>query len=225
MNRASIDLVLASFDLLVLQANRGDSEDHTFATRSFIVNKLPLLLLSASSTGIVQLNMPLVLQQALGRGANTVPECTAFLAACSLHSLITDVDKEHITGIGVSAPQAGTPAHHASLLQQYKANPQAIEKFIASLELLDGNAAAVAETIVNVRTASSYSIPLADMIPNQDNTNPLLRKAHYAAQGYMSQPCLQPASSGRHSSDGWRGSLSQPCLPAPGCLATGCRSQ
>lgn len=151
MNRASIDLVLASFDLLVLQGNRGDPDDHTFAARSFIVNKLPLLLSSASSTGIVQLSMPLVLQQALGRVDNTVPERTAFLAACSLHSLITDDDLEHITGPRVSAPQAATPAHHATLLQQYKASPQVIEKFIAALELLDGNAAAYAGMIVDVR--------------------------------------------------------------------------
>lgn len=162
MNRASIDLVLASFDLLVLQANRGDSEDHAFVARSFVVNKLPLLLLSACSVAIVPLSMPLVLQQALGRVDHTVSQRTAFLTACTLHSLITEDDIERISGIRVPAHQAGAPAHQAILLQQYKANPKVVDNFIAMLELLEGNAAAYAETIVEVRTAISDEASLTD---------------------------------------------------------------
>jgi mediator of RNA polymerase II transcription subunit 5 len=164
MNQASIDLVLASFDLLVLQANRGDSEDHAYAARSFIVNKLPLLLSSVSLVAIVPLNVPLVVQEALGRVENTVPQRTAFLTASVLHHLITEDDVERITGIRVPAHHGLAPASHANLLQQYKANSQMIDKFIAALESLDGNAAAYAETIVDVRTVSPHRIPITDTI-------------------------------------------------------------
>jgi len=180
MIRASIDLVLASFDLLVLQANRGDSDDHAFAARSFIVNKLPLLLLSISSVTILPLSMPMVLQQALGRVGTAVPQRTAFMTACAIHSLIAEDDIERITGIRVPAHQAGAQAHQAALLQQYKANPQVVDKFVAALELLDGNAAAYAETIVDVCTAQSDEDPLTDTISNLDYPKSLHRKAYHA---------------------------------------------
>jgi len=180
MNRASIDMVLAGFDLLVLQANRGDAEDHAFAARSFIVNKLPLLLLSISSVAIIPPSMPLVLQQALGRVETTVPQRTAFVTACAIHNLIAEDDIERITAIRVSSHQAGAQAHQATLSQQYKANPQVVDKFVAALELLDGNAAAYAETIVDVCTAQSDEDPLTDTMLNLDYTKSLHRKAYHA---------------------------------------------
>jgi len=225
MNRASIDVVLASFDLLVLQANRGDSEDHAFAARSFAVNKLPLLLSSASAVAIIPLGMPLVLQQALGRVESTAPQRTAFLTACALHSLITEEDMESITGIRASAHQAGPPALHTSLLQQYKSNPQVVEEFIVALESLDGNAAAYAETIVDVRIALPDQVSHTDTILEQDRPKSLHQKAHHAAKGYLPQPCLKSASAGRDSCNGRRGSLNQSFVPALRCLATGCRPQ
>jgi len=115
----------------------------------------------------------MVLQQALGRVDTTVPQRTAFMTACAVHSLIAEDDIKRITGIRVPAHQAGAQAHQATLLQQYEANSQVIDKFVAALELLDGNASAYAETIVDVCTTQSDEDPLTDMISKQDTPKSL----------------------------------------------------
>jgi mediator of RNA polymerase II transcription subunit 5 len=148
MEQAIVDLVLASFDLYELHISRANSEDITFLTQSFIVNKLPLLLTSLSSVAISTDPMPVLISKALGRVPVNTPQRDAFLLACAVHGLITAENIEEFTGAKPS--HVPTKVHKASLAQKYQADTLRVEASISKLQDMDGNVSAHAEAIADV---------------------------------------------------------------------------
>lgn len=144
-----LDLIVANFDLLVLKMNRQDSEDSNFVVKSFTINKLPLIVAALASVALMPLNVLATLSQTMDRVDPVAPLREDFVHACALHGLLSVDNIELITGTKLPShlPQR---ANKATLLQQYRANAQQVEVFLARLQDMDGNAATYADAIVDV---------------------------------------------------------------------------
>ena len=91
--------------------------------------------------------------QAMNRVKLSITNREEFLQSCVLHSLITEQNVDDILGEkSMTLPRS--KAHKTELLQQYQAGSQQAAALIARLEDLDGNAAAYAESLSEVRFLS-----------------------------------------------------------------------
>jgi len=142
--------VLASFDLLLLKNTHGETEDNLFLTRSFIVNKLPLILQSLSSMSLMPLNIAFCISQAMSRVNPATTNREEFLQSCASHGLMTEQNVEQIVG-GKASSEPLSKAQKTILLQQCRAGSQQPEALVARLGDLDGNVSAYAEAIADVR--------------------------------------------------------------------------
>ncbi|KAK8210323.1 hypothetical protein M8818_003491 [Zalaria obscura] len=157
------DLIVASFDILANALHRHESAHTITSLRSFIANKLPLLLLSIAGPltaeywiqlafGRIDVHPFPPLSQA-GTGINETLAASRqdFLQACLLHGLVTE---NAITGVLGQLAQANPPRGgryvKEALVQQCTANVQRAEELVRELENMQGNAGAVSGAIVDV---------------------------------------------------------------------------
>ena len=116
----AIDLVIASFDILSNAMFRNEHAQTILLLRSFLVNKLPLLLTTLSNSIFPPLTSELCLSQALNRiDSQAFPTFSSmfesdagmfqltdvrqeFLFACCLHELIPELSIERLLGAGIS---------------------------------------------------------------------------------------------------------------------------
>ena len=167
----AIDLIFASFDVLASAAERNESQHAMFTLKSFLVHKVPLLLMALSGSLIAP---ELVIQQALshvdlnvfptvGLGmlqSNTALQDTRqdFVYTCILHGLLTADSVGRLLGESTfdSPPSPSSRLHKELLVQQCAHEPGKIVQLIANLEKLDGNAGAIVGAVVeSIRTASA----------------------------------------------------------------------
>ncbi|CAI6338683.1 unnamed protein product [Periconia digitata] len=155
------DLVTAAFDLLANAMYRNEPTQTMYSLKSFLVNKIPLLL-SQYASSMYAMNPELCITQALSHidpnafpafsqgfedimgNSNSLSEVRQeFLNACALHNLIQTSTIERLLG---EAPMQGPPAIKYSkqnLLAQCKDNFEKVYAYIEELENLDGNAGAI----------------------------------------------------------------------------------
>jgi mediator of RNA polymerase II transcription subunit 5 len=165
----AIDLIFASFDVLAAASERNESPQAMFSLKSFLINKVPLLL--ATLTGSL-LAPELVITQALshvdlnifptvGLGmlqSNTALQDTRqdFVYTCILHSLLTTDSVGRLLGESTfdSPPSPSSRLHKDVLSQQCATEPGKAVQLVANLEKLDGNAGAIVGAVVDsIRTA------------------------------------------------------------------------
>jgi len=164
----AIDLVTAAFDILANAMYRSEPTQTLFCLKSFLVNKVPLLLLQLSSF-IFPMTLELSITQALshvdpnafpafsqgfddmmGNSTSLTDVRQDFLNACALHGLIMTATVERLLG---EAPMQGPPEtkhDKRTLLEQCKNNFDKISLYIDELENLDGNAGAIVGAIAEV---------------------------------------------------------------------------
>lgn len=142
--------MLASFDLILLKITQGETEDNLFLIRSFIINKLPLILQSLSSLSLMPLNIAFCISQAMSRVNPATTNREEFLQSCASHGLMTEQNVEQIVG-GKASSQPLSKAQKTVLLQQCRAGSQQPEALVARLGDLDGNVSAYAEALADVR--------------------------------------------------------------------------
>ncbi|KAH8625849.1 hypothetical protein IG631_19728 [Alternaria alternata] len=164
------DLITAAFDVLANAMYRSEPPQTMFYLKSFLINKVPLLL--AQLTGsIFPMTVEMCITQALshvdphafpsfsqgfddimGSNNNSLSDVRQdFLNACALHALIPTGTVERLLG---EAPMQGPPSkryERKELLNQCKSNFDKVSTFIDELESLDGNAGAIVAAVTDVR--------------------------------------------------------------------------
>lgn len=163
------DLVTAAFDILANAMYRSESASTMFCLKSFLINKVPILL-SQISGSIFPMAPEMSITQALSHldpnafpafsqgfddimgGNNSLSDVRQdFLNACALHGHITTTTVERLLG---EQPIQGPPAlryEKKALLNQCKSNFDRVNTYIDEMENLDGNAGAIAGAVTEVR--------------------------------------------------------------------------
>lgn len=162
------DLITAAFDILANAMYRSEPSQTMFCLKSFLINKIPVLL-SQISPSIFPMTPEICITQALSHvDPNAFPAFSQgfddmmgnnnsladvrqdFLNACALHGLISTTTVERLLG---ETPMQGPPEmkyDKKMLLDQAKNNFDKISMFIDELENLDGNAGAIVGAITEV---------------------------------------------------------------------------
>lgn len=170
------DIVTAAFDILANAMYRSEPSQTMFSLKSFLVNKIPILLTQWTSP-LYAMNPELCITQALSHiDPNAFPAFSQgfddimgnnnslsdvrqdFLNACALHGLIPANTIERLLG---ETPMQGPPEtkyNKQDLVMQCKDNPEKVSMFIDELENLDGNAAAIVGAITEVWSNCQPSI-------------------------------------------------------------------
>jgi mediator of RNA polymerase II transcription subunit 5 len=162
------DLITAAFDILANALYRSEPTQNMFYLKSFLINKVPILLLQLSGS-IFPMTLEICITQALSHvDSNAFPAFSQgfddimgnnnsladvrqdFLNACVLHGLIPSATVERLLG---EAPMQGPPEtkyERKELLNQCKNNFDKVSTYIDELENLDGNAGAITGAVTDV---------------------------------------------------------------------------
>jgi len=164
------EFVMATFDTLATAVNplHPASQSQTFLLRSFIINKVPLILtrifLPQETLNAVLSQVLLRIDPAVLSGASSNPFGASgdmfsipqdirqeFLFALALHGLI---EEAAIQGILGELPMMTLPASgrysSEDLISQCQLDPDRVERMLEELEGLDGNAGAVSLAVVEI---------------------------------------------------------------------------
>ncbi|KAI9723492.1 MAG: mediator complex subunit [Chrysothrix sp. TS-e1954] len=167
-----VDLIVSTFDVFAGAVRRGEPTDRTFMVRSFLVNKLPTLMLAISAISFMPVEFDRIIAQAVGRldpmsftsfsqdqdfgpSNNGNKDTTAlydtrqeFLAACILHQMIPEDSIERLTGENIKHDASPRRKLHSQMIiQEYSQSTQKWDQLTAGLKLMDGNTTARAEAI------------------------------------------------------------------------------
>lgn len=159
------DLIAAAFDVLANAMYRSEPSQIMFSLKSFLVNKVPLLLTQLTSS-IYPMTSEICITTALSHvdpnafpafsqgfedimgGNNSLSDVRQdFLNACLLHGLLPANAIERLLG---ETPMQGPPETKyvkKHLLSQCKDNFEKVNMFIDELENLDGNAGAIVAAV------------------------------------------------------------------------------
>lgn len=165
------DLVIASFDILSNAFYRSETSQTLFSMRSFLVNKVPILLSTLSAQAYPPVDAEICVAQALTHiDPNAFPSFSQtfdmmnevgslsdvrqdFLYSCTLHQLIAEESIEKLLG---EPPMSGLPSGgrytKAELVKQCLGKAERLEELLGEIESMDGNAGAIVGTFVEVRT-------------------------------------------------------------------------
>lgn len=157
------DLLLATFDCLTNAMLRKESKQDVRIIQSFLCNKIPIIISMLSRPPISTEDC---IQNALIPGGHIsmdpLPPITPganeirdrlkgarldFLQACALHGLVTEKTVREILREAVALPRV-TKYNKDSLVAQCSNNISRLESLIEDLDAFQGNAAAVANCIV-----------------------------------------------------------------------------
>jgi mediator of RNA polymerase II transcription subunit 5 len=152
-----------------------------FCLKSFLVNRIPVLITQLSAS-IFPMTAEMCITQALGHidqnafpafsqgfedimgSANSLSDVRQdFLNACALHGLIAANTIERLLG---EAPMQGPPSvKHVKrdLVAQFKENSDSVQMYIEELTALDGNAGAIVGAINEVRPIVSTPQAMTDL--------------------------------------------------------------
>jgi mediator of RNA polymerase II transcription subunit 5 len=164
----TIDLIVASFDVLAAAVERHESSEQIFALKSFHTNKIPVLISALSSSMFLPLTQEFCINQAMSHVDLTIFPAPSygmmsnspvqdvrqeFLFACVLHSLLPADSIEGLLGESpfTSPPSPERRYTKEGLLQQTSGNGDRLSELIKELENLDGNAGAIVSAVVDVR--------------------------------------------------------------------------
>lgn len=175
LQTTTIDLILASFDALAnATESRNENTQTTTLLKSFLINKIPLLLVSLAQSYFPPLTSEYCITEALNHvDTNAFPTLssmfddhnntssnifsdsvrTDFCFACCLHGLIPEPSIETLLG---DMPMQSLPASgkyiKSTLVQNCLNDSSRIAGLIDELENMDGNVGAAAMAIVEVNT-------------------------------------------------------------------------
>ncbi|APA07744.1 hypothetical protein sscle_03g025140 [Sclerotinia sclerotiorum 1980 UF-70] len=166
----TVDLILASFDVLANATFRNERQQTTTILRSFLINKVPLLISTLAASFFPPLTSEFCVTEALSHvDTNAFPTLSTLFAessnndmfsdsvrqdfcfACCLHGLIPESSIETLLGdIPMQSLPAGGRYSKQDLVQQCLSDSERVEGLISELENMDGNAGAVSQAIAEV---------------------------------------------------------------------------
>lgn len=172
MQQTAVDLILVSFDIVANAASFRQSPKAAHVLRSYLTNKVPLLLgsFAASGSGLYPFNTAACVEHAVrqvssttfpnmsdyisSRSGNTLTEGTRedFLFACCLHGLIPESQIEPILNETCynSLPTEGRLVKE-TLVQQCLADPERAVQLVKDVEKCNGNVGAISRALTEVR--------------------------------------------------------------------------
>ncbi|KAI0157878.1 Med5-domain-containing protein [Hypoxylon sp. FL1284] len=168
----TIDLILASFDMLANIVFRNESQHQQVGhvLRSYLINKLPLLLATLATSMFPPLSAQFCITEALTQvDTNAFPTLSAmfdethsnntvtdsvrqdFCFACCLHGLIPESSIEGLLGeiTYQTLPQAGRYVKE-QLVEECMGDPERTQRLIGELDNMDGNVGAVCQALAEV---------------------------------------------------------------------------
>ncbi|KAI5859468.1 Med5-domain-containing protein [Durotheca rogersii] len=166
----AIDLILASFDVLANNVFRNENQQGGHLLRSYLINKLPLLLAQLEPSMFPSLTPQYCITEALSQvDTNAFPTLSAmfddtnnnntftdsvrqdFCFACCLHGLIPESSIEGLLGeiTYQTLPQAGRCVKE-HLVEGCMGDPEKIQRLIGELDNMDGNVGAVCQALAEV---------------------------------------------------------------------------
>ena len=164
-----VDLILAAFDTLANAMYRSEPMETLTLLRSFLVNKIPSLLLLYAPMLFEPMTVEYCISQAfskidpaafpsfsqmfdsVGRNSMLSEARVEFLIACALHHLIPETSIETLLGEDPmqNLPTGGRYVKHL-LMEQCTSNPARIEELARELENMEGNAGEIAGALVDI---------------------------------------------------------------------------
>lgn len=170
MQSSTIDLILASFDVLANAVYRNEGSKTAHVLRSYLMNKLPLLISQLSKHMFPPLTAEFCITEALRHvDTNAFPTLSSmfdesrnnnpftdsvredFCWACCLHGLLRESSIETILGETPyqSLPSRGRYSKDA-LVGECLAEPERIQSLVGELDSMDGDVGAICQALVEV---------------------------------------------------------------------------
>ncbi|KAL1304591.1 hypothetical protein AAFC00_003560 [Neodothiora populina] len=160
-----MDLIVSSFDAFANALHRNEPVQVLLCYRSFIANKLPLLLTSLSASLFPASGSQICIQTAMGRiDVHPYPPLSSendginealrgsrqeFLHACVMHQLGTDSLFSSITGEPGSAHNARSVKYtKEGLAAQCVSNVHRVDQLVRELDAMGGNAGAISGALI-----------------------------------------------------------------------------
>ncbi|KAL7925274.1 mediator complex, subunit Med5 [Trichoderma austrokoningii] len=170
VQQSAVDLILASFDLLANAVFRNEGPRDAQLLRSFLINKVPLILTQLCPPGFSTPSAEFCITQALphvdtsvfptaslmfdeSRNNNPYTESVReeFCSACALHGLI---EREHVERILGESSMSYEPSQEKyskeKLVQSCLSDPDKIQALIRDMDKMDGNVGAVCQALVEL---------------------------------------------------------------------------
>ncbi len=171
-----MDLILAAFDILANATFRNEKAQSATILRSFLINKIPLLLATLSASLFPPLTSEYCITEALSHVDTTAfPTLSSmfdessvnnmfsdsvrqdFCFACCLHGLIAESSIGNLLGdVPMQSLPAGGRYVKEDLVQQCLSDPERAEGLINELEQMDGNVGAVSQAITEVCNIANF---------------------------------------------------------------------
>ncbi|KAI0546867.1 mediator of RNA polymerase II transcription subunit 5 [Xylaria curta] len=165
----TIDLILASFDVLANAVFRREDQKTGHLLRSYLINKLPLLLATLAGSMFAPLTPQYCITEALAQvDTNAFPTLSAmfdtnnnnmftdsvrqdFCFACCLHGLIPESSIESLLGeiTYQTLPQDGRQVKE-TLVERCIADPERIQELVREIDNMDGNVGAVCQALIEM---------------------------------------------------------------------------
>ena len=170
----AIDLILASFDVLANAVFRKESAKAAPVLRSYLINKVPLLLKNLSHAMFPPLTAEHCIREALRQvdqnafptmsdmfdsmnSNNTFTDSVRqdFCFACALHNLIPVTSIHGLLGDMTyqKMPEGGRYEKN-TLVRDCLTNPERMQSLVSELDNTDGNVGAVSQALVEVSKQS-----------------------------------------------------------------------
>ncbi|KXJ93094.1 mediator complex, subunit Med5 [Microdochium bolleyi] len=167
----AIDLILASFDILANAVFRRESHKTGYLLRSYLINKVPLLLANLATSMFPPLTPQFCISEAMSQvDTNAFPSMSEmfdlsndnrdsvtenvradFCFACCLHGLIPEDSINSLIGdMHYQTLPAGGRYIKQTLVAECMADPERIMKLIGEMENYDGNVGAACRAVTEV---------------------------------------------------------------------------
>ncbi|KAF4446383.1 hypothetical protein F53441_9951 [Fusarium austroafricanum] len=183
---SAIDLILASFDILANAVFRNEGQKDAHLLRSFLINKVPLLLYQLLPPGFPGTSAEFCITEALthvdtslfptaslmfdeSRNNNPYTESIReeFCAACVLHGLVQREHVERILGeISLSYEPSLQKHSKDKLVQDCLSDTERIQGLVRELDKMDGNVGASLDIILLFEKLPTILEPLCQLLDN-----------------------------------------------------------
>ncbi|RDA90567.1 hypothetical protein CP533_2591 [Ophiocordyceps camponoti-saundersi (nom. inval.)] len=167
---SAIDLIVASFDILANTVFRSEGPKDAHLLRSFLINKLPLLLCQLFASQFSTASSEYCITEALNqvdtsvfptaslmfdetRSNNPYTESVRedFCTACALHGLVRREHVERILGeTSMSYEPSLEKYSKDKLVQSCLSDPDRIQGLVRDIDKMDGNVGAICQALVEL---------------------------------------------------------------------------
>ncbi|KAH7033246.1 mediator complex, subunit Med5 [Microdochium trichocladiopsis] len=167
----AIDLILASFDILANAVFRRETHKTGYLLRSYLINKVPLLLANLATSMFPPLTPQFCIAEAMNQvDTNAFPSMSEmfdlsndnrdsvtenvradFCFACCLHGLISEDSINSLIGdMHYQTLPAGGRYVKEALVAECMTDPERVQKLIGEMENYDGNVGAACQAVTEV---------------------------------------------------------------------------